>query len=416
MQLRRIAASLAVALPLLAGCRSDEPLAAPDLSNNNGLLQRYVAMGNSITAGFQSGGINDSTQHQGYAVVFARQAHAPFFLPTLTNPGCPPPFLLNTVTPQVRVGGGTSGAECHLRVGTPIPYLSDVAVPGAQVIDALNNFATPSASNQLTQFILGGRTQVQAMQAAHPTFVSLWLGNNDVLGALTSLSNPGDPALVTSEANFEASYGAILDSIDATGAKAALIGVANVTAIPYASPGSTYWCLKTGLCPGVPAELAPIVTLTVDNNCAPAAAIPGSKGDSTLIPWPIGVNKIGAASVGVPQTIDCSVDNEVVTPTELVGLAAAVQAHNSYIKAQADQRGWAYLDVNPTLLAARADPTKIAPFPNLPANPATTPITFGSYFSLDAVHPSAEAHRVIADSLISVVNQTYGISIPFAGP
>jgi len=35
------------------------------------MFQRYVAMGNSITAGFQSGGINDSTQRRSYAVLVA---------------------------------------------------------------------------------------------------------------------------------------------------------------------------------------------------------------------------------------------------------------------------------------------------------------------------------------------------------
>lgn len=415
MRFGAFAASLGMGLVLLAGCRADESLNPPNLSNNQGLLQRYVAMGNSITAGFQSAGINDSTQRQSYAVVFARQARAPFFVPLLTSPGCPPPFLLNAVTPQIRVGGGTSGSECHLRTGNPLPYLSNVAVPGAHVIDALNNFATPSNSNQLTQLILGGRTQVQAMEAANPTFVSVWLGNNDVLGALTG-SNPGDPTLITPQAEFEAAYGALLDSIDATGAKAALIGVADVTVIPYGSAGSTYWCLKTGLCPGVPGQLAPIVTLTVSNNCAPASAVPGSKGDSTLIPWTIGVTKIGAAQQGVPQTIDCSVDQEVVTPSELTQLAAAVQSYNGYIESQAETRGWAYVDMNPALRAARQDPAQIAPFPNLPADPSTTPITFGSLFSLDAVHPSGAGQRLVADSLISAVNRTYGTAIPFAGP
>jgi hypothetical protein len=77
MTFRTLAASLMVVVPLVAGCRSDESLAAPDLGNNGGLLTRYVAMGNSITAGFQSAGINDSTQRRSYAAVFARQARGP---------------------------------------------------------------------------------------------------------------------------------------------------------------------------------------------------------------------------------------------------------------------------------------------------------------------------------------------------
>ena len=85
MKLRLFAASLML-LQALAGCGEDESLNAPDLSNNGGLLQRYVAMGNSITAGLQSAGINDSTQQRSYAALFAAAAGTPFFVPSLGRP------------------------------------------------------------------------------------------------------------------------------------------------------------------------------------------------------------------------------------------------------------------------------------------------------------------------------------------
>lgn len=411
MKLRSLAASLALALPLAAGCRSDESLNAPDLSTSRGLLQRYVAMGNSVTAGFQSGGINDSTQLQSYAVVFARQAGAPFFPPLLNRPGCPAPFVINSTNPPTRLGGAGPG-DCALRNGSPGPYVSNVAVPGVIVAGLLDNRIT---ANPLTQFILGGRTQVRAMMDAQPTFVTLWVGNNDVLGALTSTANPGDPALITPEAAFETAYGAVLDSIARTGAKAALIGVADVTVIPYTSSGATYWCIKNQPACGFTAPPFP-PTFSVSNNCAPAAAIPGAKGDSILVPWVVGIPRLSAAAGGTPTALDCSVDADVVLPAEFAALRNAVQAHNAYIAAQAQQRGWAYLDVNPTLLALKADPSKIASFPTPPSGPGQPNVLFGSLFSLDGVHPSAAAHRIVADSLIAVVNRTYGTTIPFAGP
>src|SRR5579864_6935959 len=236
MKLRYLAGFLGLALPLAAGCRSDEALNAPDLSNNGGLLQRYVSMGNSVTAGFQSGGMNDSTQLQSYPVVFATQAKAPFFVPLLNKPGCPPPFVANF--PPARLGGG-SDTDCSLRNATPLPYVSDVAVPGVTSFGVESNTSPFGGTNALTQFILGGRTQVKAMMDAHPTFVSVWIGNNDVLGSLTSSTNPGDPALVTPEPAFEANYGPILDSIQKVGAKAVLIAVGDVSLISYAETGTT---------------------------------------------------------------------------------------------------------------------------------------------------------------------------------
>src|SRR2546422_5457441 len=75
------------------------------------LFDRYVSMGNSITAGFQSGGILDSTQQQSYAVLLARAMRSPFYSPLLTRPGCPPPFTnVFTRSEERRVG-----KECRSR-------------------------------------------------------------------------------------------------------------------------------------------------------------------------------------------------------------------------------------------------------------------------------------------------------------
>src|SRR5215510_6162964 len=108
---------IALALPMLAGCYSNEQLDPPDLSNNDGLFTRFVSIGTSISAGFQSAGINDSTQAQSFQVLVAQQAGASFSIPALNTPGCPAPFT-NNVT-QARVGGA-SGTACALRT-TPIP-------------------------------------------------------------------------------------------------------------------------------------------------------------------------------------------------------------------------------------------------------------------------------------------------------
>ena len=78
-----------LALPIVAGCYTNETLDAPDLSNNNGLFTRFVAIGTSISAGLQSAGINDSTQQRSFQVLVAEQAGASFSRPSLNMPGCP---------------------------------------------------------------------------------------------------------------------------------------------------------------------------------------------------------------------------------------------------------------------------------------------------------------------------------------
>jgi lysophospholipase L1-like esterase len=414
MSFKRIAVSLLVALPLLGSCHADDSLNEPDVIDP--LFRRYVSLGNSITAGFQSAGINDSTQKRAYPVLLGTAMGTSFNYPKLNGRGCPPPFT-NNVT-QARVGGGTS-TTCDLRV--PVAgTVNNLAVPGARVTELLSNFGVPvSSSNALTTFFLGGKTQLERMAEAQPTLVSVWIGNNDVLGSLTSQSNPGNPALITPLSQFTAQYDSVLDAIEATGAKAALVSVADVTVIPYASRAAIWYCLKNGGCPPpLPAQnplLAGIPTFTVNVNCAPVP--PAGGGLAILVPWTIGLAKVSAALGGTPTSIDCSVDNEVITTTELTGLATAVAQFNAHIQTEAVGRGMAYLNVNPALTALVGNGT-IPSFPIIwttlrppPASPVDS-ITFGPMFSLDGVHISSTAHRLVADSLASALNQQFGTGLP----
>src|SRR5262245_24196105 len=80
-------------------CTSDADVLGPGVVDN--LFQSYVAIGNSITAGFQSDGINDSTQQQAYPGLLAHQMKTRYAFPSLNMPGCRPP-LTNFAT-QARV-------------------------------------------------------------------------------------------------------------------------------------------------------------------------------------------------------------------------------------------------------------------------------------------------------------------------
>lgn len=410
---RRLAA-LALALPLALGACDDESLLSPEPEGGE-LFSRYVALGNSITAGFQSQGINDSTQSRSYATFLAQDAGAPFEIPALRRPGCPAPLV--NVFDGTRVGG-TGADDCALRVGPPPPFLNNVAVPGAQVVDALTNLGPETNANALTTLLLGGRTQIQAAAEVRPTFASVWLGNNDVLGA----GLQGDPSLITPVADFAARYGAVLDSLESVatdeGLEGVLVGVANVTLIPFLSPGAAYFAAEQQ------GALPP--DFDVADNCAPGSA--GGVGGSTFVPFTYGVGvMLSLATAGQPVTLDCT-DNrpieEIVGPgavpegvagtSLLVGsetqqLVGTVQAYNEVIRAEAEDRGWAYFDPNPLLLA-RLEAGDIPLFPNL-TGPAAVNQPFGPLFSKDGVHPSTQAHRVLADSLASVIDAAYDTDI-----
>src|SRR5260370_28625180 len=74
------------------GCNNENLFTPANYLTRDPLFDRYVSLLNSITAGFQSGRINDSTQHQSYAVLLSRHMAPPIFVPLLNQPGCPPPI------------------------------------------------------------------------------------------------------------------------------------------------------------------------------------------------------------------------------------------------------------------------------------------------------------------------------------
>lgn len=403
LRTRTLIGAVAGLLLGVAACNNDELFRPAAITPVDPMFARYVSLGNSITAGFQSGGINDSTQVQSYANLLAARMHTLFTIPLLSRPGCPPP-LVNIFTRAVVGPPLPPQLPCALRKqqGTIAPFLNNVAVPGAAVEDILSNLSPESNPNTLTTILLGGMTQTEAMLKANPTFVTVWIGNNDVLGAATDTANGGDPALVTAPADFSTRFDAVLDAIDGTPAsgKGVLLGVVDVAAAPFFSYGHIY--LGAKLAGALPA------TMIVMPSCAPQAL--GGVGDTTLVPFRYGFGLIAAAAAGAVDTLDCLNDHNI-TPAELANLHATVASYNAHISGEATARGYAYFDPNGALAALRADTNQIAVFPHPPPDPRATAAPFGSALSRDGIHPSAATHKLIANALIQAINAKYQTSL-----
>jgi len=374
------------------------------------LFKSYVSMGNSITAGFQSAGINDSTQRQSYAVLFAQQVNTHFRIPLLNKPGCPPP-IANFDTQELV--GGPDAPPCALREteATPGP-LNNVAVPGATALSPTGAIPGPDTlvENALTTFILGGETQVQRAAEAQPTFVSAWIGNNDVLNASLSGILPATPGIsngVTSIGTFTTNYKNLVKALKAIPSikGGVLIGVVNTINVPILFRAAE---LYDPTVKGAFDAAAGTTTVLDPTTCPPNT--------TSLINFQLA----GAIRAHThPPEIVCEalpapfapVGNVyVLDAVEQAAVSDTVAAYNALIAAEADALGFAYFDPNPALAALKADPTQVYPFPNLAA--PTAP--FGIYFSLDGVHPAAAAHVLIANLIIDVVNAKYGTNIPHA--
>src|SRR5215510_14141949 len=387
---------------VLYGCTSNADVIAPPPVDP--LFTNFVAIGNSITAGLQSGGINDSTQLTSFARLLAGQMRTRYAFPALAKPGCPPP-IFNALT-QERL---PSTLPCALRSvplvnGVPVApsSLNNVAVPlfGTADVTALGTNAPNN--NALAQLILGGKTMVQKALEVQPTFATIWIGNNDVL--LPALS--GQPAGATPLNAFITNYQKMMNefTLGAPGVKGVLIGVVQVTGVPL---------------------LFRAAVLQDPAALAAASAVAGRPGGLALDPntcTGIGLTALISvqylttlrANPNLPGIVFCGKTGQtpelgdlfVLDPAEQLTLTTLINGYNTYIKAKADTAGFAYWDPNP-LFEQLHTSGAIPPFPNF----LSTNQTFGQYISLDGVHPSTLAHRRITNELITVINAKYGTKL-----
>lgn len=384
----------------LASCDMPHSTVGPSYVGGD-MFKSYVALGNSLTAGYQSGGINDSTQKRAYPVLLAQAFGTRFAYPALMNPGCPPPIDNFQTQTRVTPAGypASTSTSCYLRTpGSVTDVLNNVAVPGANVAD-LTSPTGASGPNPLTTFVLGGLTQAQRALVANPTFASIWIGNNDVLGpALT-----GQPDGATPLATFTSAYDAMIGQLlaGAPDLKGVLIGVVQVAAAPQLFPAAALASpvFQAGL------SQAAGTPITIHPDCFT------SPGDQSRI----NIQIVGAIRAGLhPPIIACVKgdvtgvgDYLVLDLAEQQQVGALITSYNTYIQGKADAIGFAYWDPNPALAQLAATPGAI----NYPPNLASPNATFGTAFSLDGVHPSSSTHVLVANDLIDAINAKYGTAV-----
>jgi hypothetical protein len=359
------------------------------------MFARYVALGTSNSMGVQSAGIFADGQRAAWPAELARRVGVAFSLPLVQDPGCGPPLLPPLASELVLVGAfgddlvtAVMNFCAPLRDGVTLPRNS-VAISGAKVRDALRSTPeTETARNArkgelYSRVLAPGQTQVTAMLAQHPTFVSVELVANEVLPAST-----GRVEAMTPYADWERDYDEVLAAVKSTGARAVLVGLpnnaANFPSIRRAREFFNEW-----------AALLPL-GITVSLNCYFSSNhifIPGylltlvSRAPTT------------ATCANVPGAVDY-----VLTSSDINTINARMAQMNARIQTKANENGWAYfsLDAVYGLPKPSLDLVKIL-FSSAP---------FGSNISLDGVHPSAAGQSILATAAVQAISAKYGVVIP----
>lgn len=355
----------------------------------------YIALGDSLTAGFCSGSIVQTCQSKSYPAILNQQftgRTTGFEQPLVSTPGLPGVLTLQSLLPTPRIVP-TPG------LGQPVNLIGrsydNLAVPGADVHDLLTKVQSTSPTDPTNLVLMGRGTQVQQAIGLRPTFITFWIGNNDALAAATS-GIVNDQTL-TPLASFEADYRAAVTALaTGTSAKMALANIPNVTSIPFVTtltrfvpnPATGQPAIVNGttvplIGPNGPLQAGDFVLLTASAELAVGRGIPAALGGS-----------------GVPLS-----DSAVLSASEAATIRARVDAYNNVIRAVANERGAALVDANAELtnLAVRGVTVGGVTY--------TSAFLTGGVFSYDGVHPSAFGYAFVANLFIAAINEKFGTDV-----
>ncbi|GAB1348414.1 SGNH/GDSL hydrolase family protein [Ignavibacteriales bacterium] len=390
----------AASVLVFTGCEDRSTLNAPAApSTGTASFTRYVAIGNSLTAGYQSGSLYESAQKYSYAKLIADQVGTTFAFPNVGEPGTKGRLEVQSLSPFVSYANPGSGALLNATYAKPY---NNLGVPGALIYDFVNAYDSLScfsavfggSANPMFNLVLrnqGGAKTTQWLQtkAQQPTFVTFWLGSNDILGHATQ----GGAIPYTPVPTFTALYNQAMDSLKTLGCPVAVGNILDVTMAAY------------------------FTTVGGQLQQQGVTAIWGVRGTGDTIPLSLSKNLITltasaelAAGKGLSKANPLG-NRFILDSAEIVGVKTIIAQYNTVIKNAADARGFVYVDVASLL-------TKIglAYFTSggyVVDGVKFTPVfVTGNLFSLDGVHPTSQAHALVANEFITAINAKYNGKIP----
>ncbi|UOG75321.1 hypothetical protein MTX78_01685 [Hymenobacter tibetensis] len=435
---------------------------------------RYIAVGNSLTAGFQDNGLYLEGQQKSYPALLAEQFRAvgggEFVQPLF-------PAGQENGSGYVRLVGITNGSPVTANVPgnagrvapTSAPYtkftaaINNLGVPGIRLSDIEtagfgNVRTTPLNANTFNPYFEritpdgSNQTYLQrvATEATTATFFTNWLGNNDVLGFATA---GGAASSLTTPANFTDKNNKVVDALTAGGAKGLVATIPDVTNIPFFTTVGPVLratltarnvagvVITTGgfnTTPGMSATRRSIATTTIRDasgngnqlftlTASPYLPLIGVPNNGRA--WrdvfnqarpslpPIVTLGLFLALQGVDTTKQFGITAEnpipstlVLDDTEQTQVRNATTAFNTAITNKANEKGLAIFDSN-TFFSGVAQRGLVT---NGVSNTAS--FVSGNLFSLDGVHPTPRGYAVIANEMIKAINAKYGSRIAQVNP
>lgn len=244
---------LLVSLTVVA-CSSDDEVATVSNSSDGKSLtagsadfSKFVALGDSFAAGYSDGALFIKGQEGAYPNVMAQQ------FASVGGGAFTTPFMADNKGGFLFMGNVAAATRLYFNGSVPVSvpglptteitthltgFYNNMGIPGAKCV----NLVTPGYGSSLGnpyfgRFASGAATTVLADALSQkPTFFSLWIGGNDVLGyALAG----GDSSLasITPSAGivgvgFEASYNELVNKLTSNGSKGVVANLPYINTLP----------------------------------------------------------------------------------------------------------------------------------------------------------------------------------------
>lgn len=469
---------LLVSLTIVA-CTSndDDVVTVPNSSDGLPLtageadFSKYVAIGDSFAAGFSDGALFIEGQKGSYPNILAQQFSLvgggdftnPFMADNIGGfslsgaqiPQFGPRLFLDTVitptnptnTPKPVSGISGTSITDHLSGS-----FSNMGIPGAKSIHLdFAGYGSSAGNPYFARFASAPTaTVIDDALAQSPSFFSLWIGGNDVLGYATNGGVPTsqDPVSgndITPPATFAYVYNAMITKLTAGGKKGVIANLPYVNTLPYFTTvpynpipldaptiallmnttngyglynGGLQFALANG---AISAEEVARRTISFQPGNGNAIVISDSY-LTDLTPFGIPSYRqataedlvvlparsiIGTTVGGNPQLINgVSVplaDKWVLTKNEIAEIATATDAYNATIE------GIASSNPDVALVDTKTVMNRLISATGITSNGFTMYSTYvtGGVFSLDGVHPSPRGYALIANEFIKAINTKY---------
>ena len=419
---------LIAGLLFLGACKPE--IHNPAATRGTADFTRYIAVGNSLTAGYSNGGLYLSGQENSYPNIMAKQMalvgggtfSQPLFSASQANGSG---YLKltgfdasgNPITAAVTDNLAIRGQIDIPGFGNVILYTkytgdnNNYGVPGIKLLNI--TYAPYGNLNPYFERLLPGDSPTNTtdyldfVTAKSFTFFSDWLGNNDALAYATS-GGAGD--VLTDKNTFAELYELSIARLTASGQKGVVATIPDVTSIPYFNT-VTVGKILAGVQKANPSVQALYINALVSGTTY--APRPATANDLIILTFP--TSMIGT-TVNTPYgplpyglTPYSPIDNQYVLDANEVALTRDyVQSYNATIKSIAAQKGLAVFDAYTYLNNVQANGLVVDGI-NLNSSYIS-----GGLFSLDGVHLTPRGYAIIANEFLKAINTTYGATIPLA--